>query len=239
MTEHKIKWSHSSLKDYEGCARRYHEVKVLNNYPFQETEQTRYGKELHKAAEDYVKDGTPIPKQFEFVTPVIDALMAKPGRKFPEHEMGLTIDLKPCNFKDGDVWVRGIADLLIVDDDNLTGRIIDYKTGNNRYPDTDQLVLMSLMTFAHFPHLRQVNSALLFVVKNTIVKYRMEVEDIEPAWWLYRQRCQSSLRLLSTTLGTLRKVHCATGAQYAHANFTQNIRSKSWHVITKKNTSAI
>jgi hypothetical protein len=221
MTEHKIKWSHSSLKDYEGCARRYHEVKVLNNYPFQETEQTRYGKELHKAAEDYVKDGTPIPKQFEFVTPVIDALMAKPGRKFPEHEMGLTIDLKPCNFKDGDVWVRGIADLLIVDDDNLTGRIIDYKTGNNRYPDTDQLVLMSLMTFAHFPHLRQVNSALLFVVKNTIV------------------RCQSSLRLLSTTLGTLRKVHCATGAQYAHANFTQNIRSKSWHVITKKNTSAI
>jgi hypothetical protein len=62
MTEHKIKWSHSSLKDYEGCARRYHEVKVLNNYPFQETEQTRYGKELHKAAEDYVKDGTPIPK---------------------------------------------------------------------------------------------------------------------------------------------------------------------------------
>jgi hypothetical protein len=149
MTEHKIKWSHSSLKDYEGCARRYHEVKVLNNYPFQETEQTRYGKELHKAAEDYVKDGTPIPKQFEFVTPVIDALMAKPGRKFPEHEMGLTIDLKPCNF-----------------------------------------------------------------------------------------RCQSSLRLLSTTLGTLRKVHCATGAQYAHANFTQNIRSKSWHVITKKNTSA-
>jgi hypothetical protein len=127
MTEHKIKWSHSSLKDYEGCARRYHEVKVLNNYPFQETEQTRYGKELHKAAEDYVKDDTPIPKQFEFVAPVIDALMG----------------------------------------------------------------------------------------------------------------CQSSLRLLSTTLGTLRKVHCATGAQYAHANFTQNIRSKSWHVITKKNTSAI
>jgi len=188
MTEHKIKWSHSSLKDYEGCARRYHEVKVLNNYPFQETEQTRYGKELHKAAEDYVKDGTPIPKQFEFVTPVIDALMAKPGRKFPEHEMGLTIDLKPCNFKDGAVWVRGIADLLIVDDENLTGWIIDYKTGNNRYPDTDQLVLMSLMTFAHFPHLRQVNSALLFVVKNTIVKYRMGVEDIEPAWWQYRQR---------------------------------------------------
>ena len=45
MAEHKIKWSHSSLKDYEGCARRYHEVKVLRKYPFQETDATRYGTE--------------------------------------------------------------------------------------------------------------------------------------------------------------------------------------------------
>jgi ATP-dependent exoDNAse (exonuclease V) beta subunit len=140
MTEHKIKWSHSSLKDYEGCARRYYEVKVLNNYPFQETEHTRYGKDVHAAAEAYVKDGTPLPPEYEFMKPIVDALMAKPGRKYPEHEMGLTIDLKPCGFKSDDVWVRGIADLLIVDDDNLTGWIVDYKTGTNKYPDTDQLV---------------------------------------------------------------------------------------------------
>ena len=31
-------WSHSSLKDFEGCQRRYHEVKVLKKYPFTETE---------------------------------------------------------------------------------------------------------------------------------------------------------------------------------------------------------
>ena len=184
----KVTWSHSSLKDFEGCARRYHEVKVLKNYPFQETEQTRYGKDLHKAAEDYVKDGTPIPPQFEFVKPTIDALLAKPGRKLPEHEMGLTIDLQPCGFNDENRWVRGIADLLIVDDDGLTAWVIDYKTGNNRYPDTDQLKLMSLLTFAHFPHIREIKSALLFVVKDTIVKYRMSVEEVEKGWWEYRQR---------------------------------------------------
>jgi len=184
----KVTWSHSSLKDFEGCARRYHEVKVLKNYPFQETEQTRYGKDLHKAAEDYVKDGTPIPKQFEFVKPTIDALLAKPGRKLAEYEMGLTVDLKPCGFNDEDRWVRGIADLMIVDDDGLIAWIVDYKTGNNRYPDTDQLKLMSLMTFAHFPHIREVKSALLFVVKDTIVKYRMTFEETEKAWWEYKQR---------------------------------------------------
>ena len=184
----KIKWSHSALKDFEGCARRYHEVKVLKKYPFQETEQIKYGKELHKAAEDFVRHGTPIPPQFKFMEPIMSALMQKPGRKFPEHEMALTDTLKPCGFKDEDVWVRGIADLLIIDDDNLTAWVVDYKTGNNKYPDTDQLVLMELMVFAHFPHIRQVNSALLFVVKETMVKHKMSVEEAEQYWWKYKER---------------------------------------------------
>ena len=184
----KVKWSHSSLKDFEGCARRYHEVKVLKKYPTPETEQIIYGKELHAAAEHYVKDGTPLPEQFAFMVPVLEALMSKPGRKLPEHEMALTDTLRPCDFKSSDVWVRGVADLLIIDDDNLTGWVVDYKTGNNKYPDTDQLVLMSLLVFAHFPHIRQVNSALLFVVKESMVKYKMSVDDVPNHWQRYRER---------------------------------------------------
>jgi hypothetical protein len=183
-----ITWSHSALKDFEGCARRYHEVKVLKKYPFQETQHTIYGKDLHKAAEEYVRDGTPLPPQFEYVKETLDALIAKPGRKLCEHEMGLTKDLQPCAFNDPNRWVRGIADLLIINDDNFTARVVDYKTGNNKYPDRDQLVLMSLMVFAHFPHIRKVSSALLFVVKNDMVKMTMVREDAEKAWWQYRER---------------------------------------------------
>jgi hypothetical protein len=97
-------------------------------------------------------------------------------------------DLTPCDFKDPDVWVRGIADLLIIDDDGLKAWVVDYKTGNDKYPDRDQLILMSLMVFAHFPHIRQVNSALLFVVKNSMVKQMMTVEEKEKHWWDYRER---------------------------------------------------
>ena len=176
------------MKDFEGCARRYHEVKLLKKYPTPETEQIKYGKELHKAAEDYVRDGTPIPEQFAFVKPTIDALMTKSGRHYPEFEMALTENLTPCGFKDDAVWVRGIADLLIVDDDNLTAWVVDYKTGNNKYPDVGQLELMSLMVFANFPHIRQVNSALLFVVKETMVKAKMMVEEAPAAWQRYRER---------------------------------------------------
>jgi len=183
-----IKWSHSGLKDFEGCARRYHEVKVLKKYPFPDTEQIRYGKELHKAAEDYVRDNVPIPEQFMFVKPTLDALMSKPGRRYPELEMGLTENLTPCGFKDDAVWVRGVADLVIVDDDNLTAWVVDYKTGNNKYPDVGQLELMSLMVFANFSHIRQVNSALLFVVKESMVKHKMTVDEVPAAWQRYRER---------------------------------------------------
>ena len=183
-----VTWSHSALKDFEGCPRRYHEVKVLNKYPFQETEATHYGKEFHTAAELYIRDGTPLPKQFSYAQEVLDALLAKPGRKLCEYEMGILPDLQPCSFNEKKRWVRGIADLLIIDDDNLTATVVDYKTGNNRYPDLDQLKLMSMMVFKHFPHIRRVKSALLFVVKNDMVKSSMALDDADAEWWKYRER---------------------------------------------------
>lgn len=184
----KVKWSHSSLKKYEQCARQYHEVNVLKKYPFKDTQHTLYGKEVHESAEMYVKEGVPLPKEHAFLQPLLDALMAKNGRKFPELQMGVTHLLQPCAFNAPDVWARGIADLLIVDDDALRAWIVDYKTGNDRYPDRDQLILMSLMTFVHFPHVRQVNSALLFVVKDSIVKHSMTRDEADEHWWKYRER---------------------------------------------------
>lgn len=181
-------WSHSALKDFEGCARRYHEVRVLKKYPFEQGEAALYGERLHAACEEYTRDGKPIPDEFAFVKPTVDALLSRPGRKLAEHKMALTMNLVPCDWKDKQVWVRGIADLLIVDDDNLLAWVVDYKTGNNKYPDRDQLVLMSLMVFEHFPHVRKVHSALLFVVKDDMVKQSMTRDEKDDYWWRYRER---------------------------------------------------
>ena len=188
MSEQQVRWSHSALKDFEGCARRYHEVKVLKKDPFQETDATRYGVQVHEAIEHYIKDGTPIPPQYAQFQPVVDALMQKTGRVLAEHEMALTTKLEPCAWGSKQAWVRGIADILIVDDENLTAWVGDWKTGNNRYPDRDQLMLMSIMVFAHFPHIRKVNSALLFIVKNDMVKMQMQRVQADAAWWKYRER---------------------------------------------------
>ena len=183
-----VSWSHSALKDYEGCPKRYQEVKVLKNFPFTETEATRYGNEVHKALELYIRDGKPVPPEYAQFVPVVDALMQKPGRKLAEQQMALTKDLEPCGWRDKEVWVRGITDLLILDDENMTAWVIDWKTGSNKYPDRDQLRLMALLVFAHYPHIRKVNAALLFIVKNDMVKLSMTVDQADTTWWDYRER---------------------------------------------------
>lgn len=148
--------SYSGIKAFETCARQYYETKVLKLYPREDTEQTLYGTKLHEQAELFVRDGRPLDESFAFLRPILEPLLAMPGRKLPEYKMALTQALQPCGFNDAQYWVRGIADLIIVNDDNLTARVFDYKSGSDKYPDTDQLMLMSLMIFKHFPHVRSV-----------------------------------------------------------------------------------
>jgi len=182
------KHSYSGIKAYETCARQYHEVKVLKKYPREETEATIYGTQLHEQAELFIKDGRPLDDSFAFLQPVLDQLNAMPGRKMCELEMGVREDLSPCGFHDEDYWSRGIADLAVINDDNLTARVFDYKSGKDKYPDTDQLMLMSLLILARFPHIREVSSGLLFVMKGTVVKHRVHREQWDELWWRWRER---------------------------------------------------
>ena len=66
------------MKEYEGCQKRYHEVKVLKNYKFQDNDATNYGKLVHTAAEEYIGEGKPIPPEFAFMQDILDALIKKP-----------------------------------------------------------------------------------------------------------------------------------------------------------------
>lgn len=187
-------FSHSSLKTFETCPLKFYHEKVIKTIPFTDTVHTIYGKELHKAAEEFVRDGVDLPRKFDFMRPTLDALMKIPGRRFCEHEMAVTADLRPCGFKDKNAWARGIADLVIIDDDALTAWVLDYKSGSDKYPDRDQLTLMSLLVFAEHPHIRLVKSGLLFVVKDTLVKHRVELEQKDHHWWGYRERVATLVR---------------------------------------------
>jgi hypothetical protein len=118
-------WSYSRIKAFDTCPKQFYHTHILKEFPFKETEAMRYGTEFHKAAEDFIRDGTPVPKRFAFAKPALQVLADKPGDKHCELKVGLTADLEPCGFFDSNVWFRGVVDLIIIDGEQAT--VIDYK----------------------------------------------------------------------------------------------------------------
>lgn len=184
MTTSNFTWSFSSLKDYMNCPKQYQEVKVLKRFFKAPTPAMTYGNEAHKAAENYVKDGTPLAKNYMGFKPVLDVLIEIEGEKYPEYRMALDRDGNACEYGKG-YWVRGIVDLLILNGD--TAHIIDYKTGNNKYAEPLQLKLMALMTFAHFPQVQFIKAGLLFIAYNSFMDESYKREDIDKLWGHFHQ----------------------------------------------------
>lgn len=178
--EQRVTWSFSSLKEFKTCPRKYHANRVLKLYPPQETEATIYGKVVHKAAEDYIRDGKPLTGDLQQFQRILDSLRAIPGDKYCELEMALLPDCSPCAFDDDTRWVRGIADLVIIN--KTKAWVCDYKTGSAKYPDSSQIELMALMIFAHYPEVETVHGALLFVHHNKLVPSMHYRKDESTMW---------------------------------------------------------
>lgn len=181
----KYSWSYSSLDLFTQCPHKYYRLKVKKDIKEPVSNHLVYGLDVHKAAEDYIKEDKPIPEKFGFIKPMLDKLKAYEGKKLCEYRMGLTRNLEPCGFFDKGVWWRGVADLIILNGDSA--KIVDYKTGgSSKYADTKQLEILSLAVFKHFPQVKRVKGGLLFVVANDFIKSNFDVDQSDVYWqrWL-------------------------------------------------------
>jgi hypothetical protein len=194
-------WSFSKLKAFETCPKQFYHVTVLKQYPFKDTDATLYGKEFHKACEDYIGNAIPIPEKFAYIRSTLEALNAKTGEKLCEYKLGLTVDLEPCDFFSPDVWFRGIADLLILNHEDGSAYVVDYKTGkSSKYADKGQLELMALAVFAHFPNITKVRAGLLFVVANDVVRDSYEATDKSTLWGRWISKYKSMEKAFETNV---------------------------------------
>jgi len=176
-----LSWSYSSLSLYKQCPRKYHRLRIVKDIKEPMSQHLIYGNEVHKACENYGKDGTPIPKKYEFIKRHVDILLRSKGEQFFEYRMGITKDLEPCKFFDKNVWWRGIADFVAIDGE--VGMLVDYKTGKSaKFADTQQLQLLSLALFAHFKELKRIRCGLLFLVSKEFVPATFKRDDIESGW---------------------------------------------------------
>jgi hypothetical protein len=169
---------------FQQCPRKYFHLRVLKDVVEPESPAMLYGTQVHEAAELYIKDGINIPEKFAFIKPVLDTLIATPGKKLCEYKMGLTKDKKPCDFFAEDVWFRGVADLLILN--GSTAYVVDYKTGKSaQYADKKQLELMALAVFKHFPVIERVKAGLVFLVSEEFVREQYNVDIQDERWGIW------------------------------------------------------
>ena len=124
-------WSFSSLKTFQQCPRKYYHTRVLRDVEQSDTAATLYGKEMHTVAEEYIKNGTPIPPKFSYVQKQLDTLNAIEGEKHCEVKLGLTKNLESCEFDAPNVWWHGIADLVVINQEKQIAHSIDYKTSKS------------------------------------------------------------------------------------------------------------
>lgn len=179
MVTKNVVWSFSSLKTFQQCPRKYYHNKILNERE-PDTHATLYGKAAHTAAEEHIRDNKPIDPRFDFMSGVLKTLNGIPGIKLCEVKLGLTRDLKDCEFDAPDVWWHGIADLVILNEEKGLAHSIDYKTSKSaRYADVKQLDLVAAGIFARYPNIVRVKSALVFVVSKEFVKAEHHRDQME------------------------------------------------------------
>lgn len=173
-------WSFSSMKTFEQCPKKYYHTKILKDVKEPDTQATIYGKAMHLAAEEYVRDDKPLPAQFSQFQEILDSFNAIPGTKLCEVKLGLTRDHKACDFDAPDVWWHGIADLVVINEEKRLAHSIDYKTSkSSRYADLKQLDLVAAGIFAKFPQVDTIKSGLAFVVVNDLVAKKHHRKDFD------------------------------------------------------------
>ena len=176
----KLQFSYSGLKKFITCARQYAAVKVFKTCVEEPGDAANYGKQVHSALEEYVKAGTPLPLNYVRFKAVVDELLEINGTKYVEREIAINDKHNPCAFDSSDYYVRGIIDLLIVQE--RTAYIFDYKTGSDKYADVRQLRLLALLVFHTYPQVDVIKAGLIFLGANSFKPEEYTRGDMCTLW---------------------------------------------------------
>jgi hypothetical protein len=135
-------WSYSSLKDFEGCAKRYYSTRVAKTHKQDDTaEHLLWGNRVHQHCEDRINIKAVLPDFLQNLEPLIADLEARGRLMIAELEFAFRKDWTPCGYWDKDCWTRGKIDVVCIGRDEAD--IIDWKTGKRR-PDFGQLEYYAL-----------------------------------------------------------------------------------------------
>ena len=187
-----IAHSYSRLSTFEQCETKYDHLYVSKDVKDSDNDFTIYGNRVHEAMESYGKayvsgtasavdllsDGAKFSEIEKFI-PAANAILKQPGDKYFELQMAIRYDRTPCDWFASDVWLRGIADILVVNGDKAF--IGDWKTGKVRSSPL-QLKLFACMVMALFPQVNTVRTAFIWLAHDEITDDTFTRDMLSDLW---------------------------------------------------------
>lgn len=172
-------WSFTTLEAIRTCPRQHYHIRVVRDYKDDKNEAALWGDRLHIAFAHYLTTGE-LDAQFSNYRPYLDKLLALPGdQMFVEKYWGIDRQQQACDPKSSEAWGRGIIDFAKVDGD--VARVIDHKTGKPK-PKSKQLIVFSLLTFAHLPEVQRVETSFEWIAYNQQTAAAYTREQIPDMW---------------------------------------------------------
>ena len=178
--------SFSRLSTFEQCPAQFDYLYVSKRVQSTSNESADYGDRVHKVLEAYgngtldeqtlSEEGRSTLKQWGAV---VDKITSRSGTKLYEHQMAVNRELKPVDWFASDVWIRSIADVLVVDGD--TAYCLDYKTGKVKDNPT-QLQLFAAMVMWHFPEVKTVKTSFIWLKFNQTTNAKYERRFLDALW---------------------------------------------------------
>jgi hypothetical protein len=166
---------------YENCPKRYYHQRVLKEVKDQGGEATIWGERVHKFLEDRLAKATELPQEVARYDPLCQSIvkLAIGGELLVEQQLTLNVALEPTSWFSKDAWMRSIVDVLVIRGDEAI--MFDWKTGKRR-PDFSQLELFALQVFKHYPEVKRVRTAFVWL-KDLSMDHETYTRDNEPELW--------------------------------------------------------
>lgn len=184
--------SFSRLSTFEQCPAQFDYLYVSKRVQSTSNEAADYGDRVHKVLEAYgllasdeerivmrAKAALEEKSTLEQWGGLVDKILARPGEKYFEYQMAVNRQLQPVDWFAKDVWIRSIADVLVVDGD--TAYCLDYKTGKIKDNPT-QLQLFAAMVMWLFPQVNTVKTSFIWLKFNETTNAKYERRFLDSLW---------------------------------------------------------
>jgi len=179
-------FTYSSLETFTNCPKQYYHKYVLKDVKDIPGPAQIYGTNVHAHFESYMNASGDyvLPDDIVHHRTKLDALLAKDGIFWCEEKVALGKDLKPTFYDDPNRIWRGNIDFRLVDRNEHSATLVDYKTGKQRIK-WPQLGIYAIHTFAAFPNVELINAQFYWTQNSETTRKVWGRGEIEELWLMF------------------------------------------------------